>query len=109
ARLRRPIPFPIPVAIPASSRLAPPRLGLGVERAATLPLLQNLAAIHPRLDPDDTIGGVRFRKSVVDIGPQRMQRKLPLQVPLAARDFGAIQAPRHTHLDSLAPEPQRRV
>src|SRR2546423_14469188 len=38
-----------------------------------------------------------------------MQRKLPLQVPFAARDFGAIEAPRYPNLNALTAETQRRI
>ena len=38
-----------------------------------------------------------------------MQRKLPLQIPLTARDFRAIQTARNTHLDPFTAETQRRI
>ena len=52
---------------------------------------------------------MRFGGAVIDIGAQSVQRKLPLQIPFAAGDFGAVQPARHANLDSLAAEPQRRI
>jgi hypothetical protein len=52
---------------------------------------------------------VRFRSSVIDVRAQRVQRKLALQIPFAARNFGAVQAARYAHLDALAAEAQRRI
>src|SRR5207253_1672485 len=47
--------------------------------------------------------------AVVDIRPQGVQRKLALQIPLAARDFRAVQPAAHAHLDSFAAEAQRAI
>jgi hypothetical protein len=48
-------------------------------------------------------------KPVVDVGAQRLQRQLTVQIPLGARDFGAVQAARHAHLDAARAEAQRRL
>jgi hypothetical protein len=45
---------------------------------------------------------VGFCKSVVNIGTQCVQWQPTLQVPFAARDFGAVEAARHAHFDALA-------
>src|SRR5262249_32167519 len=103
-RLRTAIAVTVSIAIPPRTRIPPPGLGLGIEHPSPLLLLQNLAAIDPRLDPDHTVGRVGFRETVIDVGPQRVQRKLALQVPLTARDFGAVQSARNSHLDALAAE-----
>ena len=70
---------------------------------------ENFALIRPALDANHAIGGVGLRETVIDIGAQRVQRKLALQIPFAARDFGAVQAPGHANFDSLAAEPQRGI
>src|SRR5678809_1367179 len=60
---------------------------------------QALALVEPHLDADAAVGGERLREAVVDVGAQRLQRQLPVQVPLRARDFRAVQATRHAYLD----------
>src|ERR1019366_10332333 len=97
----------ISTVTPLAARF-PSRLGLW-QPAAALGEIQNFAFINPSLDADDTVGGVGFGEAVIDVGAQGMQRKLTLQVPFAARDFSAVQAARHTHLNSLAAETQRRI
>src|SRR5208282_6053619 len=72
-------------------------------------LLINVAAIDPHLHADNPIRRLGLGKSIVDIGAQRVQRQTPLQIPLRARDFIAVQAARDAHLDSLAAEAQCRV
>src|SRR5579871_158054 len=95
-----------PVAIPGRRRA--PRFRF-VTQPAPLAAGKNLPLIHPALDSDHAVGRVGLTETVVDIGAQGMQRKLPLQVPLRARDFRAIQTPRHANLDSLAPKTQSGV
>src|SRR6202023_2636872 len=68
-----------------------------------------LALINPALHADHAVGRVRFRRTKIDVGSQGLQRKPPLQIPLLACDFRAIQAARDTHLDALAAKAQRRV
>src|SRR5262249_44748965 len=70
---------------------------------------QALALVQPDLDADLTVGGVRLREAVVDVGAQRLQRQLAVQVPLGARDFRAVQPARHAHLDPPRAEAQRRL
>ena len=52
---------------------------------------------------------MRFGGAVIDIGAQSMQRKLPLQIPFAARDFRTVQPAGYTNFDPLATKPQRRI
>src|ERR1041384_2776392 len=69
--------------------------------------LENLPAIDPNLDSDLAKRRWRFRKTVIDISAQRVQRKLSLQVPLTARDLSAIQTTTNFDLDPLRAKPQR--
>src|SRR5579863_9582020 len=52
---------------------------------------QNLAFVDPALHSDNSVGRVRLRESVINIGAQRVQRQTALQIPFGARDFSAIQ------------------
>src|SRR5260370_100669 len=70
---------------------------------------QDVATVDPTLHPDHAVGGAGFRKTVVDIGAQRVQRQTSLQVPFRARDFVAVQPAGDTHLDSFTAEAQRRI
>ena len=70
---------------------------------------ENFTLVGPAFYADDAVGGVRFGKAIVDVGAQRMQRKLTLQIPFRPGDFGAVEAARHPDLDSLAAEAERRV
>ena len=70
---------------------------------------QALALVEPHLHANLAVGRVRFREAVVDVGAQRLQRQLAVQVPFRARDFGAVQAARHAHLDAARAEAQRRL
>ena len=71
--------------------------------------LNHFALVDPNLDADHAIGRVSLAESVIDICAQGMQRQLALQIPFAARDFGAVQTPRYANLDALATEAQRRI
>src|SRR4051794_6686923 len=70
---------------------------------------ETLALVQPHLDADLAVSRVRFGEPVIDVGAQRLQRQLAVQVPLGARDFGADQAARYTHLDAAGAEAQRRL
>src|ERR1700676_267947 len=67
------------------------------------------ALINPALHSDNSVRGVRLSRPVINICAQRLQRQASLQIPFLARDFRAVQTTRHTHLDSLASETQRRI
>src|SRR5437660_1839893 len=68
---------------------------------------QHFALEHPNLDADDPVRGARLGKPVIDIGAQRMEWHTTFAIPLAARDFHAIQAPRAHDLDALGAEAHR--
>src|SRR5580692_4567913 len=76
---------------------------------AALLLLVNVAAVDPGLDADDAVGGVRLGETVVDVGPQRVQRQTALEIPLGTRDLVAVQTARDAYLDALATETQCRI
>ena len=51
------------------------RLGRASRRGAWS--VQNFALVDPGLDADDAVGRVRFGETVIDVGAQGVQRKLP--------------------------------
>src|SRR6266545_2618736 len=69
---------------------------------------QPLALVEPHLHANLAVGRAGFGEAVVDVGAQRLQRQLPVQIPLRPRDFRAVQPSRHAHLDAARAEPQRR-
>src|SRR5438477_421345 len=75
-------------------------LRLGVVR-------QHLALEHPNLDADDAVGRLRFGKTVVDVGAQRMQWHAAFAIPLGARDLDAVEPARAHDLDALRAKPHR--
>src|SRR5208282_254835 len=97
-----------------ASRSSPHRRGL-VPQARTRPARLFLSPRHvfalvdPTLHTDHAVGGVGLGETVINVGAQRLERQPALQVPFLARDFRAVQPSRHSHLDTLAPEPQRRI
>src|SRR5258705_6095688 len=68
---------------------------------------QDLAFEHPHFDADDAVGGLCFGETVVDVGPQRVQRHAAFAVPLRARDLDAVQAARAHDRDALRTQPHR--
>src|SRR4051812_21339256 len=68
---------------------------------------QALTLVEPHLHADLAVGRARFGKAVVDVGAQRLQRQLPVQIPLRSRDFGAVEAAGDAHLDAARAETQR--
>src|SRR5687767_4848472 len=68
-----------------------------------------LALVDPALHADLAEARLGLRRAVVDVGAQGVQRQLAVQVPLGARDLGAVQAAGHADLDPLGPEAQRGV
>src|SRR4029453_11395053 len=72
------------------------------------PRRQTLTLVEPHLDPDRAVGRERLREAIVDVGPQRLQRQLPVQIPLGPRDRSAVQATRDAHLDAARAEAQPR-
>src|SRR5436190_23872459 len=97
--------------LPASGYLPPPSWSSAPARGrapARRPVIlftadprrQALALVEPHLHPDLPVGRARLGKAVVDVGAQRLERQLPVQVPLGAGDLGTVQAARHAHLDA---------
>src|SRR5579883_1389671 len=60
---------------------------------------QHLATIDPDFNSDAPERRKRFHLSVIDIGPQRVQRNLPVGVMLGSRDLRAAQAAGNLHFD----------
>src|SRR4029079_2560050 len=69
--------------------------------------IENLATINPNLHADLAKRRPRFGKTVIDVGTQRVEWKLSLQVPLTAGDFSPVQTATDLDLDSLRAKPQR--
>src|SRR6185312_3719307 len=80
-----------------------------IAQTARARAFQNLALIHPALHSDNAVRGMRLGETVIDIGAKRVQRQLPLQIPLAARDLVSVQTARNPDFNSLAAEPQRGI
>src|SRR5438552_4148509 len=76
---------------------------LGARDILQLPL------VNPALDADLPVGCARLGEAIVDVGAQRVQGQLPLEVPLRAGDLGPAETPRHANLDALAAEPDGRL
>src|SRR5450759_535738 len=55
-------------------------------------LAEHFAFEHKHFHANDAVGGSGLRKTVVNVGAQRMERHTALAVPLGARNFGPIQA-----------------
>src|SRR6185295_15810246 len=64
--------------------------------------IQYFAAINPDLYANLTKRRFRFSQAVVYVGSKRVQRQLPLQMPLAPGYFSSIQSTADFHLDSLS-------
>src|SRR5688572_7934153 len=75
---------------------------------AANPRRQALTLVEPHLDADRAVGRERLGETVVDVGTQRLQRQLAVQVPLRAGDLRAVQPARDAHLDAARAEAQRR-
>src|SRR3954468_2357934 len=78
------------------------RFGLRSRCGKRLLMLRKYFAFeHPHFDADDAVGGLGFRKTVVDIGTQRMQRYAAFAIPLGACNLDAVQAAGAHNLDAL--------
>src|SRR5688572_479523 len=80
------------------------RIRAGATRHRRLSI-QNLAAINPNLHADLAKRRFRFCQTVINVRSQRVQRKLPLQMPLTARDLSSVQTATDFYFDSLRAEP----
>src|SRR5436309_11030177 len=67
---------------PQGVRLAQPFRPLHVE---------DLALVDPDLHADRAVGRARLGEAVIDVGADRVQRELAVQVPFRARDLGPVQ------------------
>src|SRR5439155_17316824 len=94
---------------PSPTRSGPPWRSLAIFLFTAPERHEALALVEPHLDADLAVGRVRFREAVVDVGAQRLQRELAVQVPLRARDFGAVQPARDADLDAARAETERRL
>src|SRR5258708_10382042 len=54
-------------------------LGLGLGSLG-LRLIEHFAFEYPNLDADDAVSGLRLRKTVLDVGTERMQRHAPFAI-----------------------------
>ncbi len=107
-RLDHPDLHPVPRSPRSSSSAAAARFAFVAQRVGlAVAAFHHFALINPNLDADHAISRIRLAETVIDIGTQRVQRQLALQIPFATRDFGAIQAARYANLDSFATETQR--
>src|SRR5262252_2144142 len=73
------------------ARSRPPRRAFPVLFLPSALRHETLTLVQPHLDSDLPVGRVRLGKAVVDVGAERLQWQLAVQVPLGARDFGAVQ------------------
>src|SRR5581483_9789342 len=90
----------VPVAIAvATGTLVAARLAIGRNRAFAVG--QNFTLVQPRFYADDAVGRMGLGEAVVDIGAERMKRKLPLEIPFAARDFSAVQTTGNAHFNAF--------
>src|SRR5512141_1539368 len=71
-------------------------LGFGIRGVQ----VEDLALVDPHLDADDAVGRLGFRKTVVDVGAQRVQRHAAFAIPLRTGDFRAVQAAADIDLDA---------
>src|SRR5574343_470253 len=66
--------------------------------------IKHVTLVNPDLDPDDAVGGQRFRGCIINVGTQRMERHTAFTVPLGTSDFCTVQAPGAHYLDTLSPQ-----
>src|SRR5262249_22938599 len=91
--------FGINIACLSPGARGSPRRALPIVLLATSQRHEPLALVQPDLDADLTVGRVGLREAVVDVGAQRLQRQLTVQVPLRACDLGSVQPPGDPDLD----------
>src|SRR5262245_6664899 len=101
--------LPIDPFTNSCSRLRPARRAFPIFLFPSALRHEPLTFVEPHLDANLAVGGVGFGKPVVDVGAQRLQRQLAVQVPLGTRDFRAVQTARDAHLDAAGAEAQRRL
>src|SRR2546422_183594 len=83
-----------------------PRRGHSTMLFRALHAAPDLSLVDPDFHADGAIGGAGLGDAVVDVGAQRVERKLPLEVPLGPGDLGPRQPARAPNPDSLRSETQ---
>src|SRR5438270_1142753 len=81
----------------------------GRDLIAALLLLVDVATVDPGLDADDAVGSVRFGKTVVDVGAQRVQGHTALEIPLGAGNLVSVETAGDANFNALAAEAERGV
>src|SRR3954447_12420358 len=108
---------PGPGASVSSPWLRPARpavaVAIPVATAAVLfltagPRPEPLALVQPDLHANLAVGGVCLGKAVIDVRAQRLERQLPVEVPLGTRDLGAVQPAGDPYFDAAGAEAQCR-
>src|SRR5437870_2522916 len=86
------------------------RLGISIGRPLRLRGggAQHLALEDPHLHADGPVCRVGGGQTVVDVGPQRVERHPAVAVPLAPRDLAAAQPAGARDADAVGTQPQRR-
>src|SRR5690606_32110140 len=75
-----------------ATRLA--NLVVAFNRRRLLVAAEHVTLVHPHLDADDAVGGVRLGKAVVDVGTQGVKRHAAFAIPLGTGNLGAVQTTR---------------
>src|SRR2546421_3629894 len=85
------------------------RLGISIGSPSRLRRrgAEHLALEDPHLDADRSVRRVGGGQSVIDVGPQRVERHPTVAVPLAPRDLAAAQPAGAGDPDAVGAEPQR--
>src|SRR5262249_35770394 len=86
--------------------LAQPRVAVGGH--PLVPLGHDLALVDPDLHPDAAEGRLGLGEPVVDVGPDRVQRRAALRVALGAAHLGAAEPAAADHLDAVRAGTHRR-
>src|SRR5690606_31520504 len=86
------------------------RLGISMSLASFrlfLLLRKNLAAINPHFHADPSIGGMGFRKAVINVRPQRVKGNRPFRIAFRPGDIGTAEASAHLGAHPFGPGPKR--
>src|SRR5438094_1966101 len=85
------------------------RLGISIGSPSRLRRrgAEHLALEDPHLDADRSVRRVGGGQSVIDVGPQRVERHPTVPVPLAPRDLATAQPAGAGDPDAVGAEPQR--
>jgi hypothetical protein len=61
----------------------------------------DLTLEDPHLDTNNSVGGARLGKTIVDISAQGVQRHTAFAVPFGTRDLRTVQTATDIHFDTL--------